>query len=711
MGKIIRAVVGALVLVSLASSQDGSLPYPDTRRIDHVDVYHGVEVADPYRWLEKDVREAEEVAAWVAEQNKVTFAHLESIPEREAIRKRLTELWNFERFTHYAKAGGRYYFSKNDGLQNQYVLYRMDSLDDEPQVLIDPNAWSKDGTVALTESVFSDDGRYVAYSRAESGSDWQTIRVMEIESGEVLEDEIKWVKFSTPSWTEDGEGFFYSRFDEPKEGAAFQGLNLNQKVRYHEVGTQQGEDVLVYERPDHPDWMLGAEATEDGRYVIITAQVGTDARHRIFYKDLSEPYGIPVELIDNFDHEYTFVGNDGPLLYFQTNLDAPRRRLIAIDLREPEREHWKEIVPQAEETLESVSLIGNLFVASYLKDASTQVKIHSMDGEFVREVDFGMIASAEGFTGRRGDTETFYLLSSFTLPPSVHRYDLITGKSTLMRRTKVDFDPDEYEVKQIFYNSNDGTRVPMFLSHKKGVKLDGSNETLLYGYGGFDISLTPYFSITRLAWMEMGGVLAIANLRGGGEYGEAWHKAGTKLQKQNVFADFIAAAQWLIEKKYTQPSKLAIQGRSNGGLLVGAVMTQRPELFGAVLAGVGVMDMLRFHKFTAGRYWTDDYGSSDNPEEFKALYAYSPYHNLDKGASYPATLVTTADTDDRVVPGHSFKFISQLQYAQAGKAPVLARIETRAGHGAGKPTSKLIEETADEWAFLVRNLGMKLATR
>ena len=708
MGKITRAAVGALALAALAWSQDGSFPYPETRRIDHVDVYHGVEVADPYRWLENDVREAEDVAAWVAEQNKVTFAHLESIPEREAIRKRLTELWNFERFTYYVKAGGRYYFTKNDGLQNQYVLYRMDSLDDEPQVLIDPNTWSEDGTIALTGSVFSDDGRHVAYGRAESGSDWQTIRVMEIESGEVLEDEIKWVKFSTPSWTEDGEGFFYSRFDEPKEGAAFQGLNLNQKVYYHRVDTEQAEDVLVYERPDHPDWMLGADATEDGRYAIITAQVGTDARHRIFYKDLNEPYGIPVELIDNFDHEYTFVGNDGPVLYFQTNLDAPRRRLIAVDLRESEREHWTEIIPQAQETIESVSLIGNLFVASYLKDASTQVRIHTMDGEFVREVDFGMIASADGFTGKRDDTETFYLLSSFTLPPSIYRYDLITGKSTLMRRTKVDFDPDGYEVKQVFYKSKDGTRVPMFLSHRKGVKLDGSNATLLYGYGGFDISLSPYFSITRLAWMELGGVLAIANLRGGGEYGEAWHKAGTKLQKQNVFDDFIAAAQWLIEKKYTQSSKLAIQGRSNGGLLVGAAITQKPELFGAALAGVGVMDMLRFHKFTVGRYWTDDYGSSDNPEEFKALYAYSPYHNLDKGVSYPATLVTTADTDDRVVPGHSFKFISRLQYAQAGNAPVLARIETRAGHGAGKPTSKLIEESADEWAFLVKNLGMTL---
>ena len=711
MGKTTRAVVGVLALAVLACSQDGSLRYPDTHRIDHVDVYHGVEVADPYRWLEKDVREAEDVAAWVAEQNKVTFAHLESIAEREPIRKRLTELWNFERFTYYIKAGGRYYFTKNDGLQNQYVLYRMDSLDDEPQVLIDPNTWSKDGTAALMGSVFSDDGRYVAYSRAESGSDWQTIRVMEIASGEVLEDEIRWVKFSTPSWTADGDGFFYSRFDQPKEGVAFQGLNLNQKVYYHRVGTEQAADVLVYERPDHPDWMFGAVATEDGRYVIITAQVGTDERHRIFYRELHEPNSIPIELIDNFNHEYTFVGNDRTVFYFQTNLKAPRRRLIAVDLRRPAREQWKEIIPQAEETLESVSLINNLFVASYLKDASTRVRIHDMDGAFVREVDFGMIASADGFVGKRGDNETFYLLSSFTLPPSIYRYDLTTGKSTLMRRTKVDFDTEDYEVKQIFYNSKDGTRVPMFLAHRKGVKLDGSNATLLYGYGGFDISLTPHFSITRLAWMEMGGVLAIANLRGGGEYGEAWHKAGTKLQKQNVFDDFIAAAEWLIQKEYTRSSKLAIQGRSNGGLLVGAAITQRPELFGAALAGVGVMDMLRFHKFTAGRYWTDDYGSSDNPDEFKALYAYSPYHNLNKGVSYPATLVTTADTDDRVVPGHSFKFISQLQFAQAGEAPVLARIETRAGHGAGKPTSKLIEETANEWAFLVKNLGIELPSR
>ncbi len=708
MGKITRVAVGALALASLGCSQDASPDYPDTRRIDHVDVYHGVEVADPYRWLEQDVRESKEVEAWVREQNKVTFAFIESIPERETIRKRLTELWNFERFTHYVKAGGRYYFRKNDGLQNQYVLHRMDSLDEEPQVLIDPNTWSKDGTIALTGSVFSDDGRYVAYGRAESGSDWQTVRVMEIESGDLLDDEVRWVKFSTPSWTQDGEGFFYSRFDEPKEGAEFQSLNLNHKVYYHRVGTAQAEDVLVYKRPDHPDWMLAAGATEDGRYVIITAQVGTDARHRIFYQDLNESRGIPVELIDNFDHEYTFIGNDGPLLFFQTNLDAPTRRLIAIDLRKPEREHWEEIIPPAKETLEGVSLIGNLFVASYLKDASTRVKIFTMEGEFVRDVDFGMIASAEGFEGRRGDTETFYLLGGFTLPPSIYRYDLITGKSTLMRRTKVGFNPDDYEVKQIFYNSKDGTRVPMFLSHKKGIKRDGSNATLLYGYGGFDISITPYFSITRLAWMEMGGVLAIANLRGGGEYGEPWHKAGTKLRKQNVFDDFIAAAEWLIEKKYTRSAKLAIQGRSNGGLLVGAAMTQRPELFAACLAGVGVMDMLRFHKFTAGRYWTDDYGSSDNPEEFQALYAYSPYHNLDTGASYPATLVTTADTDDRVVPGHSFKFISRLQYAQAGKAPVLARIETRAGHGAGKPTSKLIEEAADEWAFLVKNLRMRL---
>ncbi len=700
--------LGLCVSIATATAEEVSLDYPQAKRTDQTDDYHGTKVADPYRWLEQDVRTSSEVADWVAAENKVTFAYLEAIPQREAIRQRLTELWDYERYSSPFKEGGRYYYYKNDGLQNQSVLYTMDRLDGKARVLIDPNQWSADGTIALSGAAFSDDGRHVAYRVAEAGSDWATWRVMEIESGKVLDDELKWVKFGGASWTKDGQGFFYARYPEPEEGAAFQQLNLNHRLYYHRVGTPQSQDVLVYRRPDHPDWSFQASVTEDGRYLVITTSVGTDDRYRVAVKDLAEPYGMPVDLIDNFEHEYSLVGNDGPVLYFQTDLDAPRKRLIAIDLRKPQPEHFREIIPQAEETLLGVGLVGNLFVASYLKDVQPQVKIFSTDGRFVREVKFPGIGTASGFGGHRTDTETFYSFSSFATPPSIYRYDLITGQTTLLRRAEVKFDPDLYEVKQIFYQSQDGTRVPMFLAHQKGIELDGSNPTLLYGYGGFSIPIRPGFSITRLAWMEMGGVLAVANLRGGGEYGEVWHQGGTKLNKQNVFDDFIAAAEWLIENKYTRTDKLAIQGGSNGGLLVGAVMTQRPELFGACLPAVGVMDMLRFHKFTAGRYWVDDYGSSDDPEQFKALLAYSPYHNIKPGARYPATLVTTADTDDRVVPGHSFKFAAALQNAQSGEAPVLIRIETRAGHGAGKPTTKRIEEAADLWAFLVKSLGMQV---
>lgn len=702
-------LVTILLLSIAAPAQQQGPTYPDTRRVDHVDVYHGTEVPDPYRWLEQDVRESDDVAEWVAAENKVTFAYLDTIPEREGIRRRLTELWNFEKYQPPVTAGGRYFYLQNDGLQNQYVLYRLDSLDGEPQVLLDPNGWSEDGTAALADFIPSPDGRYVAYGVAQSGSDWQTWQVIEVETGRVLEDKIEWVKFSEANWTLDGKGFFYSRFDAPTEGAAYQGLNLNQKIYYHRLGSTQADDTLVYERKDHPDWMLFGQSTEDGRFLVISMQVGTDERHRIVYRDLTEPYGMPTELIDNFDNEYTFVGSDGPVIFFQTNLDAPRRRVIAIDTQRPEQEHWTEVIPQATDTLQDVTLVGNLFVATYLKDARTAVKIHKMDGEFVRDVAFSTIATAYGFEGSRTDTETFYLMMSYTLPPTIYRYDLITGKSTVFRQPKVTFDPDDFEVKQVFYSSKDGTRIPMFLSHKKGIELDGSNPTLLYGYGGFDISLTPRFLTARLWWLEQGGVLAVANLRGGGEYGESWHKAGTKANKQNVFDDFIGAAEWLIENKYTRKEKLAIQGRSNGGLLVGAALTQRPDLFGATLPAVGVMDMLRFHKFTAGRYWTDDYGSADNPDEFRALHAYSPYHNIKAGTCYPPTLVATADTDDRVVPGHSFKFIARLQAAQDCPNATLARIETRAGHGSGKPTSKRIEEAADEWAFLVRNLGIKVS--
>lgn len=699
--------LSALVPVGLFAQS--SISYPETPRVSHTDEYHGTKVADPYRWLENDVRESKEVAEWVKAQNKVTFGYLKQIPEREAIRKRLTELWNYERYGAPFKRGGKYYYFKNNGLQNQSVLYTQDSLDGKATVLMDPNKWSKDGTVALSGVAFSDDGKYAAYGVAEAGSDWRTWKVMDVASKKTLDDELKWVKFSGVSWTKDGKGFFYSRYDEPKKGAAFQSLNLNQKLMYHRVGTPQSEDVLVYHRPDEPSWGFSNDVTEDGRYLVITVWKGTDDKFRVLYKDLTEPYGMPIDLIDNFDQEYSFVGNDGTRFFFKTDYKAPRRRVIAIDIRKPGKRHWQEIIPQEKETLSSVGIVANMFVTSYLKDAKTQVKMYALDGRFVREVKFDAIGTASGFGGKQSDTETFYSFSSFATPSSIYRYDMITGKSTLFRQPNVKFDPKNYVVKQVFYKSKDGTRVPMFIAHKKGLKLKGNTPTLLYGYGGFNISLTPRFKISWLTWMEMGGVFALANLRGGGEYGEEWHRAGTKINKQNVFDDFIAAAEWLIENKYTSKKKLAIQGASNGGLLVGAVMTQRPDLFGACLPAVGVMDMLRFHKFTAGRFWTDDYGSADaSLAEFQALHAYSPYHNLKPGTSYPPTLVTTADTDDRVVPGHSFKFAAQLQHCHEGSAPVLIRIETRAGHGAGKPTAKIIEEVADQWAFLVKNLKMKL---
>ena len=705
MKPIIWGLVGSLIFSGSAIAGD-KMNYPVSKKIDHVDELHGVKVPDPYRWLEDDVRTSKDVAAWVEAENKVTFAYLEGIPQRDAIKTRLTELWNYEKFSAPFKIGGRYFYFKNNGLQNQSVLYKQDSLDAEPAVLVDPNQWSKDGTIALGSTSFSDDGRYMAYSVADAGSDWNTWRILDVETGKLLEDEIKWVKFSGAAWTTDNRGFFYGRYDEPPAGAAFQKTNLNQKVYYHRIGTAQSQDVLVYKRPDEPSWGFGLKVSEDGRYLILTVWKGTNDKYRVLYKDLTEPYAMPVDLIEHFNDEYTFVGNDGTTFYFVTDLEAPRKRIVAIDLRKPTE--VREVVPQSAETLVGADIVANQFVLTYLKDARTQVKLHSIDGKFVREVEFPGIGTATGFSGKRTDTETFYSFSSFATPPSIFRYDLLTGESKLLRRAAVKFNPDDYEVKQVFYSSKDGTKVPMFIAHKKGLKLDGSNPTLLYGYGGFSVPLTPTFSITRVAWMEMGGVFAMPNLRGGGEYGEEWHKAGTKLKKQNVFDDFIGAGEWLIKNGYTRPDRLAIQGGSNGGLLVGACMTQRPDLFGACLPAVGVMDMLRFHKFTAGRFWVDDYGSADNAEEFPALLGYSPYHTLKSGTRYPATLVTTADTDDRVVPGHSFKFAARLQECHVGESPVLIRVETRAGHGAGKPTAKLIEETADLWAFLVKNLGMKL---
>ncbi|MEZ6127329.1 MAG: prolyl oligopeptidase family serine peptidase [Planctomycetaceae bacterium] len=706
--KTVYSVSALLLLTSPLFAQDSNLVYPETKTVKQVDDYHGTKVDDPYRWLEDDVRESKDVAAWVVAQNKVTFDYLKKLPGRDRIEQRITELWNYEKISAPSREGGRYYFFRNDGLQNQDVLYMQQTLDDEPEILIDPNTWSKDGTVALSGSEFSEDGRYCAYGIQDGGSDWRTWKIMEIESRKLLDDELKWIKFSGIAWTPDSKGFFYSRYDEPQEGAEFQSLNLNQKVFYHRVGTAQSDDELVYQRPDEPEWGFGADVSEDGRYLVVTIWKGTDDRYRILIKDLKTPDAEPFMLIDNFEYQYAFLGNNGSTLMFQTDLDAPLGRVIAIDLNKPQMEHWTEVVAETENALTAASIVGEKIVGRYLKDARTQVLWYDMAGTFVREVEFPGIGTASGFGGKRDHLETFYSFSSFATPPRTYRYDIETGKSTLLRQADVKFNPDDYETTQIFYASKDGTKVPMFICHRKGLELNGNNPTLLYGYGGFNISLPPYFSVSRLAWMEMGGVFALANLRGGGEYGKTWHKAGTKLNKQNVFDDFIAAAEWLIENKYTSSMKLAIQGGSNGGLLVGACMTQRPDLYAACLPAVGVMDMLRFHQFTAGRFWVDDYGSADNPEEFKALRAYSPYHNLEGGVQYPATLITTADTDDRVVPGHSFKFAAQLQACQSGTNPTLIRIETRAGHGAGKPTAKVIEEVADQWAFLAKNLDFKV---
>ena len=685
-----------------------AVKYPATTRTNQVDTYHGTVVPDPYRWLEDD--HAPATKSWVEDQNKVTFAYLQQIPQRDAIKRRLTKLWNYERFGVPFKEGGRYFISKNDGLQNQGVLYTMASLDGELKLLLDPNKLSTDGTVALSSFAVSDDGNLLAYGLSTAGSDWQEWKVRDVRTGEDLSDRLQWVKFSGASWTKDGRGVFYSRYDEPNEASKLTKANYFHKLYFHRLGTPQSEDRLVYHRPDHKDWGFHGSVTDDGRYLIITVSQGTDPKNRIYYQDLSAPAATVVELLDDFDASYGFIENDGPVFWFLTDLNAPRGRVIAIDVTKPARANWKELIPQAAEKLQTVSVLNDQFTADYLKDAHSQVKVFDLTGRFIRDVQLPGIGTVGGFGGKRTDRETFYVFTSYTTPGTIYRHDLTTGVSTVFRAPKVDdFDPTAYETSQVFYQSKDGTRVPMFITHKKGLKLDGKNPTLLYGYGGFGNSLTPAFSVSSVVWMEMGGVYAVPNLRGGGEYGEEWHLAGTKLKKQNVFDDFIAAAEWLIAHHYTSSAKLAISGGSNGGLLVGACLTQRPELFGAALPAVGVMDMLRFHKFTIGWAWTSDYGSADNADEFKALYAYSPYHNLKPGVKYPATLVTTADHDDRVVPAHSFKFAARLQECQAGKNPTLIRIETRAGHGAGKPTTKVIEEAADKTAFLVHELKMKPA--
>ena len=697
---LVLFIVSLLARPTLSEAQ--RLKYPESHTVDQVDDYHGRKIADPYRWLEEP--DSAETKAWVTAQNKATEEYLSEVSARPRIKSRLTELWNYVRYGVPQVRGGRYFYHRNDGLQNQAILYTADSLTDEPRVLLDPNKLSADGTVALSGYELTDDGKLMAYGLAEAGSDWETWRVRDVATAKDLPDEIRWVKFSGASWTPDGKAFYYSRYDEPKVGAEFTDSNYYQKLYLHKLGTPQAEDKLIYERKDEKEWGFGGYVTEDGRYLIIAVWRGTDPNNQMFYQDLSKPDSPVVELIQGYHAEYVFLANDGPVFYFKTDLDAPRYRIIAIDVTKPTER--REVIPEGAGVLESADVFGDRVFCVYMTDAHNRVSEFGLDGKLRRELQLPGIGTVGGFSGLRSSKETFYSFTGYTTPPIIYRYDLTTDTQTVFREAQVAFDPKDYETKQIFYTSRDGTRVPMFVTNKKGIKLDGSNPTILYGYGGFNISLTPSFSAGRLAWLEMGGVLAIPNLRGGGEYGREWHEAGMIERKQNVFDDFIAAAERLIADGYTQPDRLAISGGSNGGLLVGACLTQRPELFGAALPDVGVLDMLRFHKFTIGWAWVSEYGSADDAKQFETLVKYSPLHNLRAGDKYPATLVTTADHDDRVVPAHSFKFTAALQKAQAGDAPTLIRIETSAGHGAGTPTTKQIEELADTYAFLVRALKM-----
>jgi prolyl oligopeptidase len=695
--------------------------YPAARVSPQVDDLHGVGVPDPYRWME-DV-DSDETRAWVEAENEVTFAYLDTIEERAPIRARLEAAWNYERYGTPWTEGGRFFFAKNDGLQNQSVYYWTDDLDGEPKVLLDPNVLSEDGTTAVSGVKISHDGKLAAYALSDAGSDWKRWQIRDVASGKDRADLIEWTKFTGISWTPDNKGFFYGAYDPPKQGDEFEQVNKNQKLYYHKLGAKQSADKLIYADAEHPDWQFDGDVSEDGKYLAIDVSVGTEVRNMFYFAKLGRGgklSGDVVELITELEASYSFIGNEGSEFFFFTNKDAPRGRVVKIDVAAFEsasREDAStkptlvEIIPQdPKHTLQYVRFTGGRLFAAYMVDAKNEVRVHDLSGKQERVIELPEpIATVYGFGGKQDADETFYSLMSFTRPLTIYRYEVKTGKSELWREPKLAVDPSQFETEQVFYESKDGTKVPMFLVHKKGMKPTGETPTYLYAYGGFNISLTPRFSVADLVWMEMGGLYAQPNLRGGGEYGEAWHEAGTKLDKQNVFDDFIAAAEWLIDEGWTKPEKLAIGGRSNGGLLVGATITQRPELFGAALAGVGVMDMLRFHKFTIGWAWVSDYGSADDPAQFEALLDYSPYHNIEDGEQYPATMVYTADHDDRVVPSHSFKFAARLQAAQAGEDPVMIRIDTKAGHGAGKPTAKLIDEWADLWGFLVDQLDMQLA--
>jgi prolyl oligopeptidase len=686
--------------------------YPPAPTSGVVDDYHGTKVPDPYRPLEDP--EAPATRAWIEAENRLTESWLSTIPQRKTLRERLTKLWNYERYSPPVREGGLYFFTKNDGLQPQPVLYVLGRLDGTPRVLLDPNALSKDGTVALASWTVSRDGRHLAYGLATAGSDWNEWRVLDVGTGKETGDLLKWVKFSDAAWTADGKGFYYSRYDAPKPGTEFEAIVKNQKLFYHRLGTPQSEDLLVYERPDDPELGFGASVSDDGRYLVVGVWKGTDTRNRIYVRDLKRKDAPFVKLFDDFDARYEVVDNAGTLFYVSTDKDAPRGRVVTVDLGVFEKAATTDpkakpvlvdVIPQSSEVIRSVGMIADRLVVIYMKDAAEEARIFTLAGKPEKKIVLPTLGLLGGFAGKRTDAETFYSFTSFTCPTTIFRYDFASGTSSVFRRPKVDFDPAAYETTRVFYSSKDGTRVPMFLVHRKGMKRDGRNPTYLYGYGGFDISLGPSFSPARIAWLESGGIYAQPSLRGGSEYGEEWHKAGMLAKKQNVFDDFIAAAEWLVKNRWTSPRHLGIVGGSNGGLLVGAVLNQRPDLFGAAVPQVGVMDMLRFNRFTIGWAWVSDYGSPEDPMAFKWIHAYSPLHNIRKGARYPAVLAVTADHDDRVVPAHSFKYIAALQAAQGGEAPILIRIETRAGHGAGKPTTKQIEETADVQAFLMKALG------
>jgi prolyl oligopeptidase len=677
------------------------LNYPDTKKVNQVDEYFGSKVADPYRWLETHTGEVDE---WIEKQNVVTFDYLNDISFRDKIKQRLTEIWNYPKYGAPFKKGGKYYFFKNDGLQNQSVLYVQESLTAEPKVFFDPNKLSNDGTVALTSLEFSENGKYIAYGTSSGGSDWNTYQVMDATTGKTLEDRIEWVKFSSPSWFKDG--FFYSRYAAPTEGNKLANKNEYHKVYYHKIGTPQSEDKLVHEDKQHALRNFYGQTTDDERYLILNASEGASGANALYYKDLKDPKGTIKPIIESFESQYSVIDNLGDKLLVMTNKNAPRYRLVLIDPKKPQEQNWKTIVPESGNVIQNVSSVGGRIIATYMKDATSQVVVFDQAGKKLNTVELPTLGTVSGFNGDQKDKEVFFTFTSFTYPPTIYRYDIPNNKVTQFRKTEVNVNTDAFETKQVFYTSKDGTKVPMFIVHKKGLQLNGQNPTYLYAYGGFNISLTPSFSIANMLWLENGGVYAMPNLRGGGEYGEDWHKAGMTPNKQNVFDDYIAAAEYLIDQKYTSSDKLAVAGGSNGGLLVGAFMTQRPELAKVAIPAVGVMDMLRFHKFTIGWAWVPEYGSSDNENQFENLYSFSPLHNIREGVKYPATLVKTADHDDRVVPAHSFKFISELQAKGAPGNPYLIRVDVRAGHGAGKPTSLLIQEWADTWAFIYKNMGV-----